>query len=180
MVVVVQGDLKKYLRACRPTKPEPLEHLSAADLNAMVGQVAAAMQYLESKHVIHRDLAARLALLKPVLLVLYLCPCFLCLSKALPSACVRAHSRWLPFLAASETSLSRKTTLSKSPTLAWSASLPRPRCAFVQPGFCKTSPVPAACVVVCCVCLCPFSRGIQRSGTTTRSAQMIVCPSNGW
>jgi serine/threonine protein kinase len=55
----LQGDLKQYLRDCRPTKPDPLDTLTSDDLMAMVMQISGAMRYLEQKKVIHRDLAAR-------------------------------------------------------------------------------------------------------------------------
>lgn len=55
----LQGDLKQYLRDCRPTKPDPKDRLTVDDLQSMVQQISSAMKYLELKKVIHRDLAAR-------------------------------------------------------------------------------------------------------------------------
>lgn len=54
-----QGDLKQYLRDCRPTKPDPRDKLNVDHLQSMVQQISSAMKYLELKKVIHRDLAAR-------------------------------------------------------------------------------------------------------------------------
>jgi serine/threonine protein kinase len=57
--VYQQGDLKQFLRDCRPNLPSPRERLSTTALTTMVIQIADAMRFLEVKHVIHRDLAAR-------------------------------------------------------------------------------------------------------------------------
>eukprot|EP00049_Salpingoeca_infusionum_P018994 m.359664 g.359664 ORF g.359664 m.359664 type:complete len:2008 (-) comp18665_c0_seq1:161-6184(-) len=54
-----KGDLKQFLRDCRPNKPQPRENLTVQDLERISAEIGAAMEYLELKHVIHRDLAAR-------------------------------------------------------------------------------------------------------------------------
>ena len=56
---VLQGDLKQYLRDCRPNSDAPRDTLTTEDLMSMVVQIGGAMKYLEFKKVIHRDLAAR-------------------------------------------------------------------------------------------------------------------------
>ncbi len=53
------GDLKTFLRACRPTLPSPRLVFTAADLSRMGCQTAAALSFLEQQKVIHRDVAAR-------------------------------------------------------------------------------------------------------------------------
>ncbi|EDQ86139.1 uncharacterized protein MONBRDRAFT_44364, partial [Monosiga brevicollis MX1] len=57
--IMPKGDLKQYLRDCRPTAEEPRDQLTNEDLTSMVVQISNAMRYLEEMKVIHRDLAAR-------------------------------------------------------------------------------------------------------------------------
>jgi hypothetical protein len=52
------GDLLEYLRQRNPARTSTAA-LSTSDLVSVVGQVCEAMRYLESRSVIHRDLAAR-------------------------------------------------------------------------------------------------------------------------
>ena len=59
-----EGDLKEYLRSCRPALSDCKEMLFFPDLLRMALQISAALQYLEFKHVIHRDIAARNVLVK--------------------------------------------------------------------------------------------------------------------
>ena len=57
--LMVNGDLKTYLRACRPSQPHPKAKLTLLDIAIMVEKIAAALAYLESVQVVHRDVAAR-------------------------------------------------------------------------------------------------------------------------
>ena len=47
------GDLQSYLRACRPMLSAPKHMLTQRDLYAIVVQVAAALEWLESKQLLH-------------------------------------------------------------------------------------------------------------------------------
>jgi hypothetical protein len=53
------GDLRTFLRACRPASAKPRQVLVNADLFAIAQKAVAAMMFLESKHIIHRGLAAK-------------------------------------------------------------------------------------------------------------------------
>jgi serine/threonine protein kinase len=55
------GDLKSYLRLCRPTEPEATRKavLTLLDISVIIEKVCSAMKHLESLSVIHRDIAAR-------------------------------------------------------------------------------------------------------------------------
>jgi serine/threonine protein kinase len=55
------GDLKSYLRLCRPTEPVATRKaaLTLLDIILIVEKVCSAMKHLESLAVIHRDIAAR-------------------------------------------------------------------------------------------------------------------------
>lgn len=57
--LMVNGDLKSYLRACRPSQPKPKAKLTLLDVSIIVEKIASALAYLESVSVIHRDVAAR-------------------------------------------------------------------------------------------------------------------------
>ena len=58
--LMINGDLKDYLRLCRPELAEGPKHvLESSDLMTMVFQISGALRFLEFRHVIHRDLAAR-------------------------------------------------------------------------------------------------------------------------
>lgn len=58
--LMCNGDLKDYLRACRPDLPGgPKDKLTPSDMNEMIFQIVGALRFLEFRHVIHRDLAAR-------------------------------------------------------------------------------------------------------------------------
>ena len=56
---MVNGDLRTFLRACRPAAARPRCALTPDDLYAMAQGAVAAMAFLESKHIVHRALAAR-------------------------------------------------------------------------------------------------------------------------
>ena len=53
------GDLKTFLRACRPTNAHVRTVIGPEEMARMCLQTASALEYLESKQVIHRDIAAR-------------------------------------------------------------------------------------------------------------------------
>jgi serine/threonine protein kinase len=53
------GDLRTFLRACRPASANPRQVLTNADLFAIAQKAVAAMVFLESKHIVHRELAAK-------------------------------------------------------------------------------------------------------------------------
>jgi hypothetical protein len=57
--LMVNGDLKSYLRACRPSQPKPKASLVLLDAILVAERVCAALAHLESVAVIHRDVAAR-------------------------------------------------------------------------------------------------------------------------
>ena len=56
---MANGDLRTFLRACRPAAAKPRQALTAGDLHGMVQQAVAAMVFLESKHIVHRNLMAK-------------------------------------------------------------------------------------------------------------------------
>ncbi len=53
------GDLKTFLRACRPTLEHPRMVVTGDDFVRMAGQVAGALAFLEERRIVHRDVAAR-------------------------------------------------------------------------------------------------------------------------
>jgi len=53
------GDLKTYLRACRPALKARREDVPPALMVAVLAQVARALAYLAEHRVVHRDVAAR-------------------------------------------------------------------------------------------------------------------------
>ena len=53
------GNLRDYLRNCRPRANPRLAELTTADTVAYSLQIAQAMTYLASAHIVHRDIAAR-------------------------------------------------------------------------------------------------------------------------
>jgi serine/threonine protein kinase len=56
---MANGDLRTFLRACRPASAKLRQSLTNADLFAIAQKALAAMVFLESKHIIHRGLAAK-------------------------------------------------------------------------------------------------------------------------
>jgi serine/threonine protein kinase len=50
------GDLKNYIKKCRPCETHPPETLDAAKLEGLLVQVAQALRFLESRKVVHRDI----------------------------------------------------------------------------------------------------------------------------
>ena len=53
------GDLKMFLRACRPTNETVKVVLGSEDFDRMAAQVCSALAFLEEKRILHRDVAAR-------------------------------------------------------------------------------------------------------------------------
>ena len=53
------GDLKTFLRACRPTNETVKVVLGSDDFERMAVQVCSALAFLEEKRILHRDVAAR-------------------------------------------------------------------------------------------------------------------------
>ena len=53
------GDLRTFLRACRPAAARPRQVLTPHDLHGIAQRAVAAMVFLEAQHVVHRGLAAR-------------------------------------------------------------------------------------------------------------------------
>jgi hypothetical protein len=53
------GDLKTYLRQCRPALKVRRQEVTAEDFKMVLGQIASALAYLEQHRVVHRDVAAR-------------------------------------------------------------------------------------------------------------------------
>jgi surface protein len=53
------GDLRKYLRACRPNKANRIATVTVTDMVSIAAVLASAMAYLERQSIIHRDIAAR-------------------------------------------------------------------------------------------------------------------------
>ena len=56
---MANGDLRTFLRACRPAAAKPRQALTAGDLHGIVQKAVAAMVFLESKHIVHRGLMAK-------------------------------------------------------------------------------------------------------------------------
>lgn len=56
---LIGGDLKTYVRSCRPTSPKARERLGAAELVTITLQVANACEYLELRGIVHRALMAQ-------------------------------------------------------------------------------------------------------------------------
>jgi serine/threonine protein kinase len=56
---MANGDLRTFLRACRPAAAKPRQVLTVNDLFTIVQKTVAALVFLESKHIIHRGLAAK-------------------------------------------------------------------------------------------------------------------------
>ena len=56
---MANGDLKSYLRACRPSQPKPKASLTLYDVSLIAERIAQALAHLEKLSVIHRDVAAR-------------------------------------------------------------------------------------------------------------------------
>ena len=52
------GDLKSFLRLCRPTLQRRRRELSSADLLQAASSIAEGMGFLESRHIVHRGLRA--------------------------------------------------------------------------------------------------------------------------
>jgi Ran GTPase-activating protein (RanGAP) involved in mRNA processing and transport/serine/threonine protein kinase len=60
MELMENGDLRDYLRACRPSsRPVELVAVSAEAKVAIAAKLASAMAFLEGQSIIHRDIAAR-------------------------------------------------------------------------------------------------------------------------
>ncbi|ESO88374.1 hypothetical protein LOTGIDRAFT_126442, partial [Lottia gigantea] len=61
MELMKNGDLRNYLRSCRPNAENPRNNptLGLKDILQMVGEIADGMAYLADKKFVHRDLAAR-------------------------------------------------------------------------------------------------------------------------
>lgn len=57
--LMVNGDLKSYLRASRPSQPNPKALVCLLDVAVILERVASALSHLESVQIIHRDIAAR-------------------------------------------------------------------------------------------------------------------------
>ena len=53
------GDLRSFLRACRPSLPNPKAVIDTLTIAKMAARLSSAMSFLEKNRVIHRDLAAR-------------------------------------------------------------------------------------------------------------------------
>jgi hypothetical protein len=56
--LMCNGDLKSYLRQCRPTLPKPKAVLTLLDVIVILEKITSALAHLESVQVIHRDVAA--------------------------------------------------------------------------------------------------------------------------
>jgi serine/threonine protein kinase len=56
---MANGDLKSYLRACRPSLPQPKQVLTEADFFSILQGVCDALAHLHRLHLLHRDIAAR-------------------------------------------------------------------------------------------------------------------------
>ncbi len=56
---MVNGDMRTFLRACRPASSKPRQVLTNAELFTIAQKAVAAMAFLESKHIIHRGLEAK-------------------------------------------------------------------------------------------------------------------------
>lgn len=57
--LMVNGDLKSYLRASRPSQPKPKALICVLDVAVILERIASALAHLEAVLVIHRDIAAR-------------------------------------------------------------------------------------------------------------------------
>jgi serine/threonine protein kinase len=58
--LMVNGDLRKLLRACRPHKVEHrVTVVTETNMATMAAKMASAMAFLERRSILHRDLAAR-------------------------------------------------------------------------------------------------------------------------
>lgn len=64
MELMEGGDLLSFLRNNRPTANKPTTSLMLSDLVSMCVDVASGCRYLEEKHFVHRDIAARNCLVK--------------------------------------------------------------------------------------------------------------------
>lgn len=64
MELMQGGDLLSFLRNNRPTSSKPTTSLMLSDLVCMCVDVASGCRYLEEKHFVHRDIAARNCLVK--------------------------------------------------------------------------------------------------------------------
>ena len=53
------GDLRTYLRRCRPSLQNPAAVIDHVTMAVMAGQMSSALSFLERRRVIHRDIAAR-------------------------------------------------------------------------------------------------------------------------
>jgi serine/threonine protein kinase len=53
------GDLKTYLRACRPSLPHPKKHLGAHEFVTLLLGVSDALGFMHKLRLLHRDVAAR-------------------------------------------------------------------------------------------------------------------------
>lgn len=53
------GDLKKFLRQCRPMLAKRKVDISVTDLCDIAVRVASAAEFLESRHIVHRDIQAK-------------------------------------------------------------------------------------------------------------------------
>lgn len=53
------GDLKSFLRACRPSQPKPKAAITLLDVALMTEKISSALAHLESVALVHRDVAAR-------------------------------------------------------------------------------------------------------------------------
>jgi hypothetical protein len=56
---MANGDLRTFLRACRPELAQPRAPVRQQELLAAARQCVAALEFLERQHVVHRALAAR-------------------------------------------------------------------------------------------------------------------------
>ena len=57
--LMVNGDLKTYLRACRPRNAEPKAEITPVVMHQMAARLASAMAFVSKRGIIHRDIAAR-------------------------------------------------------------------------------------------------------------------------
>lgn len=57
--LMVNGDLKSFLRGSRPSQPKPKALICLLDVIVIIERVASALSHLEAVQVIHRDVAAR-------------------------------------------------------------------------------------------------------------------------
>ena len=59
MEYMEHGDLRAYLRLCHPSRTSRLRDVGEGEMLLMAGQVASALAYMESRRIVHRDVAAR-------------------------------------------------------------------------------------------------------------------------